>query len=99
MADGHHVSGPAHVQVGPREGDEARVGHCMLVPGEGKGGGEGQRAREETQVVQRLTNHTRHGGKSYRYQGEILFFISLQMEHEQVTQTFHKSHTSVCRSL
>lgn len=32
VADGDHVACPAHIQVGPREGDEARVGHGMLVP-------------------------------------------------------------------
>ena len=32
MTDGDHVAGPAHVQVGPCEGDQAWVGHSMLVP-------------------------------------------------------------------
>lgn len=32
VADGDHVACPAHIQVRPREGDEARVGHGVLVP-------------------------------------------------------------------
>lgn len=32
VADGDHIAGPAHVQVRPGEGDQARVGHSMLVP-------------------------------------------------------------------
>lgn len=32
VADGDHVACPAHIQVRPREGDEARIGHGMLVP-------------------------------------------------------------------
>lgn len=32
VADGYNIACPTHIQVGPREGDEARVSHCMLVP-------------------------------------------------------------------
>lgn len=32
MADGYNIACPSHIQVGPREGNEARVSHCMLVP-------------------------------------------------------------------
>lgn len=32
MTDGDDVTGPAHVQVRPREGDEAGVSHSVLVP-------------------------------------------------------------------
>lgn len=32
VTDGDHVTGPAHIQVRPREGDEARVSHSVLVP-------------------------------------------------------------------
>lgn len=36
VADGDNISGSSHIQVGPSEGDEARVGHSVLVPtGEG----------------------------------------------------------------
>lgn len=32
VADCDNVSSPAHIQVWPSEGDEARVSHSMLVP-------------------------------------------------------------------
>ena len=32
VADGDDVARTAYVQVRPREGDESRVSHCMLVP-------------------------------------------------------------------
>ena len=32
VTDGDHVAGPAHIQVGPCEGDQAWVGHGVLVP-------------------------------------------------------------------
>lgn len=32
VTDGDDVTGPAHIQVRPREGDEAGVSHSVLVP-------------------------------------------------------------------
>ena len=32
VTDGDHVAGSAHIQVGPSEGDQAWVGHGVLVP-------------------------------------------------------------------
>ena len=32
VADGDNVARPANIQVRPCEGDEARIGHSMLVP-------------------------------------------------------------------
>lgn len=32
VADGDDITGSSHVKVRPCEGDEARVGHSMLIP-------------------------------------------------------------------